>query len=133
MNADLTPEMVEQVLLDLNLPIEVQALALNRTALVEENKLFQAQLNRGLGNIASLSSSQLARLQAANSELDSRVQAADLEVQQLEKQLRQNEVQLADSRQQLIQDEIVLAEIENRNEQAITQATHYIAILKIRV
>lgn len=96
-NAPLSPNIVEQEVIRLKLPPEISALALNRTALVTENQLYQMQLSED-SNIASLKPDQLARLQAAFAELDSRSRAAELEIEQLEKQLNQNQVQIEDAK-----------------------------------
>ncbi|MDJ0598887.1 MAG: HlyD family efflux transporter periplasmic adaptor subunit [Crocosphaera sp.] len=121
MNQSLNPSDVEQAIIKLDLPTEVAALARNRAALIAENRLYQAEL----GNQASgttLTADQLARLRASQAESSSRALAAQLEMDQLEKQLRQTQVELADAKKQLLDDRKVLAEIEQRNEQAIAQA-----------
>ncbi|MTF40421.1 HlyD family efflux transporter periplasmic adaptor subunit [Cyanobacterium aponinum] len=126
-NAPLSPNIVEQEVIRLKLPPEISALALNRTALVTENQLYQMQLSED-SNIASLKPDQLARLQAAFAELDSRSRAAELEIEQLEKQLNQNQVQIEDAKKQLANDRRVLQEIEQRNRESITQAEESLRI-----
>ncbi|EAZ90251.1 HlyD family efflux transporter periplasmic adaptor subunit [Crocosphaera chwakensis] len=121
MNASLNPSDVERAIIKLDLPTEVAALARNRAALIAENRLYQAELgNQSPGT--ALSPEQLARLRASQAESSSRALAAQLEMDQLEKQLRQTQVELADAKQQLIDDRKVLNEIEQRNEKAIAEA-----------
>jgi HlyD family secretion protein len=127
MDRSIDPSAVEQAIFRLNLPKQVAALARNRTALVAENQLFLAQLG-GIAEETKLDLEQRARLQAAKAELDSRAAAARLEMEQLQKQLAQNQVQLADARTQLLEDKRVLAEIEGRNQKAIAQAEESLAI-----
>ncbi len=128
LNSTLSPVAVEATIVRLNIPNEVSALALNRAALVSENQLFKIQLSetsRGTGN---LKGDQIARLQAAFAELNSRTKVAELEMRQLERQLNQNILQLNDLREQLNNDRKVLAQIKQRNEQTIAQAEESLRI-----
>ncbi len=127
MSSSLDARVVEKVIVELKLPLEVQALALNRTSLVEENQLFEIQLV-GSQTPAKLKPAQAARLAAAQAELNSRAAAARLEIEQLEKQLRQNRVQITDAKSQLQNDRQVLAEIKNRNEISMAQAEESLRI-----
>ena len=127
MNSDLSPKMVEQTIKELKLPLEFQALALNRSSLVAENNLFGIQLGERK-NLGDLTPGQLARVAASNAELKSRAEAARLEIDQLEKQLSQNRVQLSDAKSILAKDRQVLAEIKQRNELAIAQAQESLRI-----
>ena len=127
MNQSLDQTSVQQATIKLDLPTEVAALARNRAALKEENQLYQAQLgNKTPG--ATLTAEQLARLRASQAESSSRALAAQLEMDQLGKQLAQTQVQLADAKQQLFDDRKVLGEIEQRNQQAIVQAEKALTI-----
>ncbi|WNF15899.1 HlyD family efflux transporter periplasmic adaptor subunit [Microcystis aeruginosa] len=120
MAQDLTPAQVESSITQLKLPSEIADLARNRAALVAENQLYQAQVNEGVSSSA-LQGEQLARLEAAQREANSRQAAARLEMEQLEKQLAQTRVQLADARSQLIKDRLVLEEIKTRNANSMKQ------------
>jgi HlyD family secretion protein len=121
MEKSLDAAQVEQAIARLKLPKEVAALARNRSALVAENELFQVQLaNSGRGT--NLTGEQAARLQSAEAEANSRAAAARLEMEQLQKQLIQNQVKLADARGQVVQDKIILEEIKTRNQKALSQA-----------
>jgi HlyD family secretion protein len=120
MAQDLTPAQVESSIAQLKLPSEIADLARNRAALVAENQLYQAQVSEGASS-AALQGDQLARLEAAQREANSRQAAARLEMEQLEKQLAQTRVQLADARSQLIKDRLVLEEIKTRNANSMKQ------------
>jgi HlyD family secretion protein len=121
------PVQVEAALVRLQLPKEVEALARNRLALLQENQLFQMQLG-AVSDSTKLPSDQRARLQATRTEVASRAAASKLDKGQLEQQLQQAQVQLADAKRQLIADRQVLAEIQSRNDNAIAQASESLAI-----
>ena len=120
MAQDLTPAQVESSITQLKLPSEIADLARNRAALVAENQLYQAQVNEGASSSA-LQGEELARLEVARREANSRQAAARLEMEQLAKQLNQTRVQLADARSQLINDRFVLEEIKTRNANSMKQ------------
>ena len=121
MNRSLDPSDVQLAIIKLDLPTEVAALARNRAGLISENRLYQVEL----GNSAArgfLTQGELDRLGASQAEAKSREEAARLEMEQLEKQLRQTQVELADARTQLLDDRKVLGEIDQRNQKAILEA-----------
>jgi len=120
MAQDLTPAQVESSIAQLKLPSEIADLARNRAALVAENQLYQAQVSEGASSSA-LQGEELARLEVAQREANSRQAAARLEMEQLAKQLNQTRVQLADARSQLINDRFVLEEIKTRNANSMKQ------------
>lgn len=91
-------------------PPQVLALTTNRAALVEENRLYRAQL--GLAPGANLTSEQAARLQAGQTEANTRAAAAQLEVAQLEQQLAQAQGQLQVAEETLNIDNRILSDIE---------------------
>ncbi|MBF2056140.1 MAG: HlyD family efflux transporter periplasmic adaptor subunit [Cyanobacterium sp. T60_A2020_053] len=126
MNTPLTQEVVEKNVIDLELPPEIQALALNRQNIIQENDLFAMQL--GEGATGSLNGQQIARLNASNNESESRALVAQFRIEQLQKQLNQNQLQLQDARQQLVNDRQVLAEIQRRNRETIAQAEESLKI-----
>ncbi len=101
---------IEGEIARLNLPKEVTFLVRNRVALVEENQLFRALLAGSSGN--NLKAEQRAYLRATQSELNSRKAAARLEVEQLRKQLDQNQVQLADAQARLSTERQIRDEME---------------------
>jgi HlyD family secretion protein len=128
LNSGLTSDTVEATIVRLNIPPEIAALALNRSALVSENQLFKIQLSQSTSGISKLKADQIARLEAAFSELNSRAKAAELEMNQLEKQLNQNQVQSNDAKKQLANDRAVLAQIQQRNQKTIAQAEESLRI-----
>lgn len=128
LNSGLTSDTVESTIVRLNIPPEIAALALNRSALVSENQLFKIQLSESTSGISKLKAEQIARLEAAFSELNSRAKAAELEMNQLEKQLNQNQVQSNDAKKQLANDRAVLAQIQQRNQKTIAQAEESLRI-----
>ncbi|MBE9129485.1 MULTISPECIES: HlyD family efflux transporter periplasmic adaptor subunit [unclassified Coleofasciculus] len=75
------------------LPEQIASLTKNRVALMAENQYYQAQLR---GSSVGLSPEQQQRLRASQQEYNSRVAAAELEVQQLNRQLTQTDIQLKD-------------------------------------
>lgn len=120
MDNSIGSETLDEVITRLDIPREVALLSRNRTELVEENQLFRAEL--GLSPSQKLSPEQVYRLKSATQELNSRVASARLEVEQLQKQLTQNQIQVADTRKQLATARDVLAEIKQRNDDYIKQA-----------
>jgi hemolysin D len=115
---------LQKQITQMNLPPEVTSLALNRLAVVSEIQVLNAQL--GQGNSA-MDGEQLARVNAAKQEAESRIQASKLEYEQLQQQLAQNNVQLADARKQLITDRQVLAKILARNQESTKKAEDNLA------
>ena len=91
-------------------PDELFYLTDNRAALVSENLYFRAQL--GESSSAALSADQLQRLRSAQAEKNSRVAAAELEVQQLDRQLNQVRVQLESNRKNLATNQEILDGIQ---------------------
>ena len=101
---------VEAGINPLEIPPHFVMLARNRQALVEENRLFRAQI--GLGETDSnLGSDERERLAASSREAITRTQAARLEEQQIRKQLRQVEVQIDNTEIQLATEERKLAKL----------------------
>mgnify|MGYP006285496787 CR=1 FL=1 len=99
-NATTAPTAVETEINRLEIPAEVAMLARNRTALVEENRLYRAQIGIGEQD-ENLGMDEIERLQASMREANTRTEAARLEEQQIEKQLRRVEVQLDNTKVQL--------------------------------
>ena len=97
------------------LPTEIAQLNRNREVLVAENALYQAQLQGG--SIDSLSAAQQERLRTSQAETRTRLSVAALEVDQLARQLEQNEIQLTNAREDLTLNEDILVrltELQNR-------------------
>ncbi len=99
-SATTAPTAVETEINRLDIPAEVAMLARNRTALVEENRLYRAQIGIGERD-ENLGLDEIERLQASLRESTTRTEAARLEGQQIEKQLRRVEVQLENTQTQL--------------------------------
>lgn len=95
---------------------EIASLTKSRKTLVAENQFYRTQLARDSQG-ANLSPEQRSRLQNATRELNSRIAAAESEVEQLQKQLQQNQSQLENAQESLkgqarILDKLVLLEKE---------------------
>lgn len=125
MGDKIDPSEVDETIAEVEIPREITFLARNRAQIQGENELLQAQLG-GDGN--NLTPEQQIRLRNALAETRSRTAAARLEVEQLEKQLNQNQVQLTDAREQLATARQVLNEIELRNRDSIAQAEESLRI-----
>ncbi|RAM52435.1 MAG: hemolysin D [Hapalosiphonaceae cyanobacterium JJU2] len=92
------------------LPAEQAFLTKHRGELVAENQLYRLQL-QGARTGRGLSAEQQTRLQSAEAEVRSRVSAAKLEVDQLQKQLKQNQVELASARDLLVIEKTILTDL----------------------
>ena len=82
----------------------------SRAALVSENQIYRTQLN-GIEKGEYLTPEQTERLQSNAVELDSRVTAAQLEADQLAKQLAQTKIRLASSQKTLSLNQAILRDI----------------------
>lgn len=109
-NSTTAPTAVETEINRLDIPAEVAMLARNRTALVEENRLYRAQIGLGERD-ENLGSDEIERLQASTTEASSRTQSARLEKQQIQRRLRQVEVQIDDAKTQLQTEQEILQEM----------------------
>jgi HlyD family secretion protein len=118
---------IEKAISQLKIPREIVSLAKNRVALLEENKVYQIQLGASPQG-TNLTPEQQARIQVSQTELNSRAMAAKLEMEQLSKQLNQNQVKIVDYKQQLQTNRSVLAQMINRNQKEIAQAESSLAI-----
>ncbi|MEC4892903.1 MAG: HlyD family efflux transporter periplasmic adaptor subunit [Oscillatoria sp. PMC 1051.18] len=101
---------IEAAILQLDLPNEVAFIARERSTLLEENQLYRIQIG-GAASSADFGIDELERLRAAREEARSREQAAQLEVEQLRKQLDENRVQLAHAQTQLQTEQDILNDI----------------------
>jgi hemolysin D len=82
------------------IPSQFVSLTKNRAVLLAENKMFQAQLD-GTTQGMSLSSEQQQRVISEQQEAASRVMAAKLEINQLQKQLTQTDIKLKAAQKKL--------------------------------
>jgi len=95
-----------------NVPPEVLALTTNRAALIDENRLYEAQLNGDL-TAAGLSTAQRVRIQAGLRESGTRSSAAQFEVAQFQQQLSQARSQLVAAQKNLTIDENIYKRLED--------------------
>ncbi len=93
-----------------SLPAEQAFLTKHRAELLAENQLYRLQL-QGATTGGGLSAEQQTRLQSAEAEVRSRVSAAKLEVDQLQKQLKQNQVELASAKDLLVIEKTILTDL----------------------
>jgi hemolysin D len=94
-----------------NVPPEVLALTTNRAALIDENRLYAAQLG-GDSTAAGLSVAQRVRIQAGLRESGTRSSAAQFEVAQLQQQLSQAKSQLVAAQKNLSIDENIYGRLK---------------------
>lgn len=109
-NAATAPGAVETEINRLEIPVEIAMLARNRTALVEENRLYRAQIGIGEQD-DNLGLDEIQRLQASTTEATTRSETARLEEQQIQRRLRQVDVQLDDAQVQLQTEQEILNEL----------------------
>lgn len=88
---------------------ETVSLTRSRAAIAAENQLYRAQLT---GTAATLDSEQQLRLQARQTDVTSKLAAAELEGGQLEQQLLQTKEQLVTAGQNLALNERILSDLE---------------------
>ncbi|MBF2063438.1 MAG: HlyD family efflux transporter periplasmic adaptor subunit [Calothrix sp. C42_A2020_038] len=107
------------------LPREVLFLLKSRTALLAENQLLRKQLgNTGEGQ--QLDNDEQQRLQFAKQELDTRTAAARLEVEQVRKELAQNQVRINDARVNLQIEQSILSKLKPLAEQGAIAQLQYL-------
>ncbi|MBW4515019.1 MAG: HlyD family efflux transporter periplasmic adaptor subunit [Timaviella obliquedivisa GSE-PSE-MK23-08B] len=94
-----------------NVPPEILALATNRAALIDETRLYEAQLG-GDSTASGLSAAQRVRIQAGLRESDTRSSAAQFEVAQLQQQLSQAKSQLVAAQKNLTIDESIYGRLK---------------------
>ncbi|MBL1174214.1 HlyD family efflux transporter periplasmic adaptor subunit [Pantanalinema sp. GBBB05] len=90
---------------------ELLTLSRSRAALTAENQIYQAQL-QGQSGAANLTTEQQIRLQTRQTESNTRLATAQLEVDQLRQQLAQVKVQLANARNLLSVNEGILRDLQ---------------------
>lgn len=112
-------------LTDVKVSNQMLDLTKSRAAIVAENRLYRAQLD-GTGSSSGLSIEQKERLVSASSELDARVTAAKLEVEQLSRQLNQTEIKLASTKDTLVMNQGILDNITPlMNDGAISKIQYF--------
>jgi HlyD family secretion protein len=113
---DLAELQLPETLAQRDTATSITSLTKSRKALLAENQLYRTQLV-GDSKGANLTPEQRARLQIATAELNSRVNANELEVGQLEKQLDQNKVQLANARSRLEVEQKIADDLDSLSRQ----------------
>ncbi len=98
-----------QTLAQLNVRPEILALTTNRNSILAENQLYRAELNGT--NTASLNPEQRQRLQSSRAELTSRVNSGQLEIGQVDNQMRENRGNRSATNVLLIDSQAVIANI----------------------
>jgi HlyD family secretion protein len=119
------PQAMQSAIATLELPENIQGLTQNRRELLAENRLYQAQL---AGGGEGLNAAEQARLNTANTELQSRQAAAQLEIEQLQRNLSQTESQLSNARSTLDTAARNLTQIQDRNRVAIANAVEALTL-----
>lgn len=110
---------------DVKVSNQMLDLTKSRATLVAENRLYRAQLD-GTGSTSGLSIEQKERLVSTSSELDARVTAAKLEVEQLSRQLKQTEIKLASTKDTLVMNQGILDNITPlMNDGAISKIQYF--------
>jgi hemolysin D len=94
------------------LPAEIASLTQSRKALLDEIQLYKTQLSGDFQG-SNLRPDQRIRLQIATAELNSRVNANKLEIEQLGRQFEQNKVQLANAKSRLDVEQDIVNRIES--------------------
>ncbi|MBD2014140.1 HlyD family efflux transporter periplasmic adaptor subunit [Microcoleus sp. FACHB-53] len=90
---------------------ELPSLIKSRDALVAENQFYQNRINDNPQG-ANLNSEQRQRMRFATAELNSRVAAAESEIEQLQKRLAQSQSQLANAQERLTTEQKILNDLE---------------------
>ncbi|WP_373541561.1 HlyD family efflux transporter periplasmic adaptor subunit [Chamaesiphon sp.] len=98
-----------QTLAQLNVRPEILALTTSRNSILAENQLYRAELNGT--NTASLNPEQRQRLQSSRAELTSRVNSGQLEIGQVDNQMRENRGNRAATNELLTDSQAVIANI----------------------
>jgi hemolysin D len=99
-------------LAQLNIRPEILALTKNRSSILSENQLYRAELNGT--RIAGTNAEQRQRLQSSRAELSSRVSSGQLEIGQVNNQVRENRGKRSGIRELLIDSRAVIANIKDK-------------------
>jgi hemolysin D len=123
MRQSLQTNAIETEIIRLDIPQQVAYLARNRAEIISENQFLQALLQSG--TTASLSPQQLARLQITKQESNSRINADELEIDKLAKQLSQNKLQRENAQARLTTETQILGKIKPLAEQGAIAQLQY--------
>ncbi|NET58417.1 MAG: HlyD family efflux transporter periplasmic adaptor subunit [Symploca sp. SIO2E6] len=108
----------------IQLASQLPAIIKRKEALEAENLLYRAQLDGDFTG-TNFNAQQRERLRVAQAELDSRVAAAESEVEQLKKRQQQNQVQLENSQNRLDTEQKILDQIQPIWEQGAVPEIQY--------
>lgn len=125
MSGTSSPGSINAAIVYLKLPPELISLTKSRATLVAENQLYRVQL-RGKTQGTRLTSEQQDRLQSSQAELNTRVAAAQSEVEQLTKQLSQTQIRLAGVRDTLAINQGILNDITPLTKQGAMSRIQYL-------
>ncbi|MDM9383447.1 HlyD family efflux transporter periplasmic adaptor subunit [Chlorogloeopsis sp. ULAP01] len=106
------------------LPKEVEFLLKNRIALIAENELLRTEFKKG--NAIGLAVDEKQRLEVSQRESYSRTQAARLAVEQIKKQLAQNQVKINQSEENLSIENQILSKMKNLAEEGAIAQLQYL-------
>lgn len=116
---------VEQAMAQLKLPEELLSLTKSRAALAAENQTYRTLIS-GSTKGSRLTPDQIERLESIQAELSTRVAAVSSEVEQLGRQLKQNEIQLASAKDNLAMNQEILNNIEPLAKEGAMSRIQYI-------
>ncbi|NEP12870.1 MAG: HlyD family efflux transporter periplasmic adaptor subunit [Symploca sp. SIO2C1] len=108
----------------IQLASQLPAIIKRKEALEAENELYRSQLNGDFTG-TNFNAQQRERLRYARRELDSRVAAAESEIEQLKKRQQQNQVQLENSQNRLDTEQKILDQIKPIWEQGAVPEIQY--------
>jgi hemolysin D len=114
-----------QDLAKLNVRPEILALTTSRSAILAENQLYRSELNNT--NLTNLTPEQRQRLQSSRAETASRTSSAQLEVGQLDNQLRENQGKRQGLNELLVDSRAVIANINAKTAAKKSQIAAQIA------
>jgi len=118
------PAVLEQAIVQLKLPPDLISLTKSRAALVAENQLYRAELSSD--QRIPLNSDQQERFLSNQEELNTRVAAAQLEIEQSTKQLNQTYIKLASSKDTVAMNQAIVHNFEPLVKQGAISQIQYL-------
>ncbi len=110
-NSPPDPFLVDVQLAQLQLPAQLISLTKSRATLAAENQIYRTQLGNG-SQVTHLNTEQIRRIQFNQNEVNSRYLAAQLEAEQLSRQVTQNQIKLASIKDNLKLNQGLLRDME---------------------
>jgi hemolysin D len=114
-----------QELANLKVNPEILALTKNRSSILSENRLYRSELNGT--TIANLDSEQRQRLQSSRAELASRMSSGQLEIGQVDNQMRENRVKRQGLTSLLANSKATIANLDAKAKAKVSQLDSQIA------